>query len=49
MDPTTKAQYLKIALIVSGIAFLLVYPLSIIWPSSEVGMAISPSRTSETP
>lgn len=36
MDPTTKAQYLKIALIVSGIAFLLVYPLSIIWPSGWV-------------
>jgi hypothetical protein len=35
MDPTT-AQYLKIALIVSGIAFLLVYPLSIIWPSGWV-------------
>lgn len=33
MNPTNKEQYLKLALRVFGVIFLLVYPLSMIWPS----------------
>jgi DNA-binding helix-hairpin-helix protein with protein kinase domain len=36
MDHETKSHYLKIALVVSGAAFLLVYPLSVVWPSGWV-------------
>ncbi len=33
MDPVTKEKFLKIALRISGIAFCLIYPLSMVWPS----------------
>jgi hypothetical protein len=33
MNPTSKEMYLKLALRVFGVIFLLVYPLSMIWPS----------------
>ena len=33
MSEDTKEKYLKIALVVVGVMFLLVYPLSLIWPS----------------
>jgi len=36
MDSSTKEHYLKIALAVFGVIFLLVYPLSIIWPAGWV-------------
>jgi hypothetical protein len=36
MDSSTKERYLKIALAVFGIIFLLVYPLSMLWPSGWV-------------
>jgi len=36
MDSATKEQYLKIALAVIGVIFLLVYPLSLIWPAGWV-------------
>jgi len=36
VDNNTREQYLKIALVVFGIIFLLVYPLSMIWPSGWV-------------
>ncbi len=32
MDNPTKEKYLKMALVVFGIVFLLVYPLGAIWP-----------------
>ena len=36
MNPDTKENYLKIALRLFGVIFLLVYPLSMIWPSGWV-------------
>ena len=36
MDPDTKEKFLKLALRVFGVVFLLVYPLSIVWPSGWV-------------
>ncbi len=36
MNLDTKEKYLKIALRLFGIIFLLVYPLSVIWPSGWV-------------
>jgi hypothetical protein len=36
MSNETRDRYLKVALVVSGIAFLLVYPLSFVWPSGWV-------------
>jgi hypothetical protein len=36
MDQATREKLLKIALVVFGIVFLLVYPLSIVWPSGWV-------------
>jgi hypothetical protein len=36
MTPETREKYLKIALRLFGIVFLLVYPLSMIWPSGWV-------------
>ena len=33
MDTDTRDKYLRLALRVFGVIFLLVYPLSIIWPS----------------
>jgi Family of unknown function (DUF6632) len=36
MDGNTKERYLKIALAVIGVIFLLVYPLSMLWPSGWV-------------
>ncbi len=36
MDSSTKEQWLKIALAAFGVIFLLVYPLSMIWPSGWV-------------
>jgi hypothetical protein len=36
MIPDTKEMYLKIALRLFGVVFLLVYPLSMIWPSGWV-------------
>lgn len=36
MDNHTREKYLKMALVVFGIVFLLVYPLSAIWPSGWV-------------
>lgn len=36
MDPQSKQKFLKIALRLFGITFLLVYPLSIVWPSGWV-------------
>jgi hypothetical protein len=33
MDRATREKFLKIALVVFGIVFLLVYPLSLVWPS----------------
>jgi hypothetical protein len=36
MDSSTKERYLKIALAVFGVIFLLVYPLSMLWPSGWV-------------
>jgi hypothetical protein len=31
-----RERYLKLALVVSGIAFLLIYPLGLVWPSGWV-------------
>ncbi len=36
MNPDTKEKYLKLALRVFGVIFLLVYPLSMVWPSGWV-------------
>ena len=36
MDDQTREKYLKIALVVFGVVFLLVYPLSVIWPSGWI-------------
>jgi hypothetical protein len=36
MTKETKEQYLKLALRVFGLIFLLVYPISIVWPSGWV-------------
>lgn len=33
MDPTQQAKFLKIALRLFGAVFMLVYPLSMVWPS----------------
>jgi hypothetical protein len=33
MNPDTKEKYLKMALRLFGVVFMLVYPLSIVWPS----------------
>ena len=33
MDPDTKEKFLKMALRLFGVVFLLVYPLSMVWPS----------------
>jgi hypothetical protein len=36
MNNETRERYLKLALIVFGVVFLLVYPLSLLWPSGWV-------------
>ena len=36
MSEDTKEKYLKIALVVVGVLFLLVYPLGLIWPSGWI-------------
>jgi hypothetical protein len=36
MSPETKETYLKLALRLFGVVFLLVYPLSMVWPSGWV-------------
>ncbi len=36
VDSKTREQYLKIALVVFGVIFLLVYPLTMIWPAGWV-------------
>jgi hypothetical protein len=36
MDPDTKEKFLKVALRLFGVVFLLVYPLSMVWPSGWV-------------
>ena len=36
MDDQTREKYLKIALVVFGVVFLLVYPLGVIWPSGWI-------------
>ena len=36
MNPDTQEKYLKVALRLFGVVFLLVYPLSMIWPSGWV-------------
>lgn len=36
MNPASKEKYLKIALRLFGVVFLLVYPLSIVWPAGWV-------------
>ena len=36
MTDATKEKYLKIALIVFGVVFCLVYPLSMVWPAGWV-------------
>ena len=36
MNPDTKETYLKLALRVFGVVFLLVYPLSMVWPSGWI-------------
>lgn len=33
MDNATKAKWLRIALVVFGAIFVLVYPISLVWPS----------------
>lgn len=33
MNPETKSKFLKLALRLFGVIFLLVYPLSMVWPS----------------
>jgi hypothetical protein len=36
MNPATRENYLKLALRLFGVIFLLVYPLSMVWPSGWV-------------
>lgn len=36
MSTETRERYLKIALVLFGIVFLLIYPLGIVWPSGWV-------------
>ena len=36
MNNEIRERYLKLALVVSGIAFLLIYPLGLVWPSGWV-------------
>jgi len=36
MNNEIRERYLKLALVVTGIAFLLIYPLSLVWPSGWV-------------
>jgi len=36
VNPDTKEDYLKLALRLFGVVFLLVYPLSMVWPSGWV-------------
>ena len=36
MNPETREKYLKLALRVFGVIFLLVYTISIVWPSGWV-------------
>ena len=36
MNPDTKEKYLRMALRFFGVVFLLVYPLSMVWPSGWV-------------
>ena len=36
MNNETRERYLKLALVVSGIAMLLIYPLGLVWPSGWV-------------
>jgi hypothetical protein len=36
MNNTTREKYLKYALVVVGILFLLIYPMGVIWPSGWV-------------
>jgi hypothetical protein len=36
MNPDMKEKYLKLALRLFGVVFLLVYPLSMVWPSGWV-------------
>ena len=36
MNNETRERYLKLALVVFGVVFLLVYPLSLLWPSGWV-------------
>lgn len=36
MNPNAKEKYLKLALRVFGVIFLLVYPISMVWPSGWV-------------
>ena len=36
MNNEIRERYLKLALVVSGIAFLLVYPLGLVWPTGWV-------------
>ena len=36
MNPETKDKFLKMALRLFGVVFLLVYPLSMVWPSGWV-------------
>ena len=36
MSEDTREKYLKIALVVFGVIFLLIYPLSLIWPSGWI-------------
>jgi len=36
MSDSTKEKYLKFALVIIGILFLLVYPIGIVWPSGWI-------------
>jgi Family of unknown function (DUF6632) len=36
MNNETRERYLKLALVVFGVVFLLIYPLSLLWPSGWV-------------
>jgi hypothetical protein len=36
MNNEIRERYLKLALVVSGTAFLLIYPLCLVWPSDWV-------------
>ena len=39
MSEDTREKYLKVALVVFGVIFLLIYPLGLIWPSGWDCMA----------